>query len=57
MKQIIDLKTNDIIIPTIDELGIGGYDIIDDTNSVFDYINSLSEKDFELNYVEKVRKR
>lgn len=48
MKQIIDLKSNDIIIPTIDELGINGYDIIDDTNSLFNYINSLPEKDFEL---------
>lgn len=56
MKQIIDLKSNDIIIPTIDELGINGYDIIDDTNSLFNYINSLSEKDFELKPVEKVRR-
>lgn len=56
MKQIIDLKSNDIIIPTIGELGIIGNDIIDDTNSVFNYINSLSEKDFELKPVEKVRR-
>lgn len=56
MKQIIDLKSNDIIIPTIDELGINGYDIIDDTNSLFNYINSLPEKDFELKPVEKVRR-
>ena len=56
IKQIIDLKSTDIIIPTIDELGIKGNDIIDDTNSVFNYINSLSERDFELKPVEKVRK-
>lgn len=49
MKQIIELKNNDMIIPTIEELDIMGNDIIDDANSLFNYINSsLSEKDFEL---------
>ncbi len=56
MKQIIELKNNDIIIPTIEELNIRGNDIIDDTNSLFNYINSLSEKDFELNPVQKIRR-
>ncbi len=55
MKQIIELKSNDIIIPTIDELGIRGHDIIDDTNSLFNYINALSEKDFELKPVKKLK--
>ena len=56
MKQVIDLKSNDIIIPTIDELDIRGNDIIDDTNSLFNYINSSSEKDFELKSVQKTRR-
>lgn len=56
MKQIIELKNNDIIIPTIEELNIRGNDIIDDTNSLFNYINSLSEKDFELKPVQKIRR-
>lgn len=56
IKQIIDLKSNDIIIPTINELGISGNDIIDDTNSLFNYINLLPEKDFELKPVEKRRR-
>lgn len=56
MKQIIELKNNDIIIPTIEELNIIGNDIIDDTNSVFNYINSSSEKDFELKSVQKTRR-
>lgn len=56
MKQIIELRNNDIIIPTIEELNIRGDDIIDDTNSLFNYINSLSEKDFELKPVQKTRR-
>ncbi len=53
MKQIIELKNNDIIIPTIEELNIKGNDIVDDTNSLFNHINSLSEKDFELKLIPK----
>lgn len=55
MKKIIELRSNDIIIPTIEELNIRGEDIIDDTNSVFDYINSMSEKDFELPKIQKLK--
>lgn len=51
IKKIIDLNENDIVIPTIDELNINGCDIIKDTNSVFEYINSLGAKDFELEKV------
>ena len=57
MKKIIDLNKNDIIIPTIDELNINGYDIIDDTNRLFEYINSMSEKDFELEKVKKLERK
>lgn len=56
MKEIIELRNNDIIIPTIEELDISGNDIIDDTNNLFDYINSLSEMDFELKPVQKTRR-
>ena len=56
IKGVIDLNHNDIIIPTIEELGIRGYDIIDDANRVFDFINSLSEHDFELERVKRIRK-
>ena len=53
MKKIIDLKKNDIVIPTIDELGIDGYDLINDTNAVFSYINKYAENDFDLEYIKK----
>lgn len=53
MKKWIDLKNNDIIIPTIPEIGIKGNNIVNDTNRLFNYINSLSEKDFELKEIDK----
>ncbi len=48
IKKIITLRNNDILLPTIDELGVEGQDIIEDTNDVFDYINNSSNKDFTL---------
>ena len=56
MKKVVDLKSNDIIIPTIQELHIEGNDIIEDTNSLFRYINNLSDKDFKLEEVQKVKR-
>ena len=56
MKKVVDLKSNDIIIPTIQELNIEGNDIIEDTNSLFRYINNLSDKDFKLEEVQKVKR-
>lgn len=53
MKKIINLQKNDIVIPTIDELGIDGYDLINDTNAVFSYINKYAENDFDLEYIKK----
>jgi len=53
MKKIIDLKKNDIVIPTIEELGIHGYNLIDDANAVFSYINKYAENDFDLEYIKK----
>lgn len=53
IKKIIDTKPNDIIIPTIDELNIDGKDIIDDANSLFDYVNRSSDKEFILQRIKK----
>ena len=53
IKKIIDTKTNDIIIPTIDELNIDGKDIVDDANSLFDYVNRSSDKEFVLQRIKK----
>ena len=56
MKRVVDLKSNDIVIPTVQELDIGGRDIIADTNSLFRYINNLTDKDFKLEEVQKVKR-
>ena len=55
IKKIIQLKSNDIIIPTVQELGIRGDYLVTDTNNTFNYINSLSDKDFELEEIAKVK--
>lgn len=52
IKQIIEPTENDIIIPTIEEIGINGNDIIDDANQLFTYIeNSTFGKEFSLSKV------
>ena len=53
MKKIINLQKNDIVIPTIDELGIDGYDLINDANAIFSYMNKYAENDFDLEYIKK----
>ncbi len=54
IKEIIKPQKNDIIIPTIDEIGISGYDLVDDTNNLFEYINRQGEKDFVLERINKL---
>ena len=53
IKKIIETKPNDIIIPTIQELNIEGNDIIEDANSLFDYINNQTDKEFVLQRIKK----
>ncbi len=53
IKKIIEPHKNDIIIPTIDEIGITGHDLIDDANHLFDYINNQGDKDFILKRIPK----
>lgn len=53
MKKVIDLDKNDIIIPTIEELNIRGDNLVDDANSLFDYINRIDGKEFTLDRVEE----
>lgn len=55
IREIIEPKENDIIIPTIGELNICGNDIIKDANSMFEYINSFSGRDFELEKIKKLK--
>lgn len=53
MKKVIDLDKNDIIIPTIEELNIRGDNLVDDANSLFDYINRIDGKEFTLDRAEE----
>lgn len=57
IREIIDLKPNDIVISQPNEMGIRGYDLIDDANTVFDHINRKRKtEDFELPQLQKIRK-
>lgn len=57
IREIIDLKQNDIVICQPQEMNVRGNDIIDDANSMFEYINNLNVKDFELEKIKKIRSR
>ena len=53
IREIIDLKDNDIVICQPDEMNVLGNDIVDDANSMFDYINNFKGKDFLLERIKK----
>ena len=51
------MSENDIVIPESRLLGVEGYDLIDDINSVFSFINrSDTPEDLILDKVERMRK-
>ncbi len=54
IRQIIDLKDNDIVICQSSEMGVKGLDIIDDANAIFDYINRFTKEDIELAHVKRL---
>ncbi len=56
IRRIIDLKENDIVICQPDEMGVRGYNIIDDANSMFDYINRFTSDDVELEHVKRLER-
>ena len=53
IREVIDLKDNDIVICQPEEMNVLGNNIVDDANSMFDYINKFKGKDFILEKVEK----
>lgn len=53
IRKILDLSSNDIVICTPEEMGVNGYDIIEDANNMFDYLNELPNKPFVLEKVKK----
>lgn len=52
IREIIDLKDNDIVICQPDEMDVLGNNIVDDANSMFDYINQFEGKDFILDKID-----
>lgn len=56
IRQVIDLKNNDIVICQPEEMNVLGYDIINDANAMFDYINKFISEDVKLEHVKRLRK-
>lgn len=56
MRKIIDLKDNDIVICQPDEMGVRGYNIIDDANAMFDYINRFTSDVVELEHIKRLER-
>ena len=56
IRKIIDLKDNDIVICRPDEMGVKGYDIIEDANSMFEYINNFTSDNIELEHVKRLKR-
>ena len=54
IREIIDLKENDIVICQPDEMGVQGYNIIDDANSMFKYIEEYTNDKIEIEQVKKL---
>jgi len=57
IRNVIDLKPNDIVICQPEEMNVYGNDIVEDANNMFDYINSFDGKDFELEKVKKLERK
>lgn len=56
IRKIIGLKDNDIVICRPDEMGVKGYDIIEDANSMFAYINNFTSDNIEFEHVKRLKK-
>jgi len=57
IRNIINLKENDIVICQPDEMGVKGNDIIEDANAMFDYINRFTSKDVLLEHVKRLERK
>ena len=51
IRKVIDLQDNDIVICQPNEMGVRGNNLIDDANSMFDYINRYNKGDVELQHI------
>lgn len=55
IRQVLDLKENDIVICQAEEMGVKGYDIIDDANAMFEYINKFTNEEVKLEHIKRLR--
>ena len=53
IRRIIDLKDNDIVICQPSEMGVGGYDILEDANHMFNYINNFTSDSIQFSHIER----
>lgn len=56
IREVISLAENDIVICRPDEMGVQGYDIIDDANAMFDYINKFTNESIKLEHVKNLKR-
>lgn len=56
IREVISLAENDIVICRPDEMGVQGYDIIDDANAMFDYINKFTNESIKLEHVKSLKR-
>ena len=56
IRQIMDLKENNIVICKPEEMGVRGYNIVDDANAMVDYINKFTSEDIKLEHLKRERK-
>lgn len=56
IRKVIELAENDIVICRPEEMGVQGNDIIDDANSMFDYINKFTNEKVELEHIKRLKR-
>lgn len=56
IRQILDLKENDIVICQPEEMNVNGKDLIEDANAMFDYINNITSDELELQHIQRLQK-
>ncbi len=56
IRKVIELKENDIVICQPSEMNVRGYDIVDDANAMFGYIDKFTSEEVELAHIKKLQR-
>lgn len=56
VRKIIDLKENDILICQPSEMNVTGEDLINDANSMFQYINNFTNEFVRLEHIKRLKR-